>query len=134
MNWRWKWLLHGESGETREDIIRWWEERRLLYNIYVGSIGFLTWWLVMIAGSAAVKPGVDFEEPLAMIFGPVLYGIMANICYTFGWILDISAFHGSPRKGLFRAGFIFSLVLTALPGIWAVIAYLITVYTGQKLD
>ena len=69
-----------------------------------------------------------------MIFGPVLYGIMANICYTFGWILDISAFHGSPRKGLFRAGFIFSLVLTALPGIWAVIAYLITVCTGQKLD
>jgi hypothetical protein len=35
-----------------------------------------------------------------------------------------------------KAGYIFSLVLTALPGAWAVIAWLITVVTRmvQKLD
>ena len=123
-----------ETGTSRADIIRWWEQRRLRYNLYVGLVGFVTWWLVLIAGNAAVKPGVDFEEPLAMIFGPLFYGIMANVCYTFGWIVDVAAYRGNPRKALFRAGFIFSLSLTALPGIWAVIAWLTTVYTGRKLD
>ena len=81
-----------------------------------------------------MKPGVDFEEPIFMIVGPVFYAIMANVCYTFGWIVDLAAFRGGPRRGLFRAGFIFSLSVTALPGVWAVIAFLITLYTGRKLD
>jgi hypothetical protein len=29
---------------------------------------------------------------------------------------------------------VFAVVLTALPGVWAVVAWLITVYTGRKLD
>jgi hypothetical protein len=29
---------------------------------------------------------------------------------------------------------IFSVVLTGLPGVWAVLAWLITVITGHKLD
>jgi len=32
----------------------------------------------MFAGSAAVKPGVDFEEPLAMLFGPFIYAVLAS--------------------------------------------------------
>src|SRR5882672_7604024 len=124
---RMQWLFNGESGGTRNDIIRWWEGRRLRYNLYVGLVGFVTWWLVLIAGSAAVKPGEDFEEPIMMFIGPVFYGIMANICYTSGWIIDVAAYRGGPRKKLFKLGFIFSLVLTALPGIGAVLAWLITV-------
>jgi hypothetical protein len=123
-----------DSAVLRRDIIRWWEERRTRYNVMVGLVGFVTWWLVLIAGSAAVKPGVDFEEPLAMIMGPVIYCIMANLCYTLGWIFDTVFYRGSPRKALFKAGLIFSLVLTALPGIWAVAAWLMTVITGKKLD
>ena len=123
-----------EIYASRMDIIGWWEQRRLRFNLYVGLMGFVTWWLVLIAGGAAVKPGVDFEEPLAMIFGPLFYGIMANVCYTFGWIVDIAVFRGTPRKALFRGGLIFSLLLTAVPGIWALIAWLMTVYTGRKLD
>jgi len=88
----------------------------------------------MVAGSAAVKPGVDFEEPIAMIFGPLIYGLFANIFYTLGPIIDVVAYRGSPRVKLFKAGLIFSLVLTALPGLWAVTAWLITVFTGQKWD
>ena len=123
-----------ETYTSRMDIIGWWEQRRLRFNAYVGLVGFVTWWLVLIAGSAAVKPGVDFEEPFGMILGPLLYGIMANVCYTFGWIVDIAVFRGKPRKALFRGGFIFSVLLTSLPGIWAVIAWLTTVYTGRKLN
>jgi hypothetical protein len=132
MNLELQWLFHGASGVTRREVIRWWEERRLSYNAYVGVVGFAAWLLVLIAGSAAVKPGVDFEEPIAMISGPFFCAIFANICYTFGWIVDIAAFCGSPRRALFRAGFIFSIVLTALLGAWAVTAYLITVYTAEN--
>jgi hypothetical protein len=69
-----------------------------------------------------------------MFLGPVLFAILGNICYTLGWIVDVAAFCGSPRRGLFRAGFVFWMVLTAIPGAWAVTAYLMTVYTGRKLD
>jgi hypothetical protein len=68
-----------------------------------------------------------------MIFGPFLYAGFANLAYTSGPILDTVYFRGSPRRGLFKAGYLFSLALTALPGVWAVVAWLITVVTGQKL-
>lgn len=128
--------LPSEQGfmNTRGDIIRWWEARRLRFNGLVGAVGALTWVLVLIAGSAAVKPGEDFEEPLAMIFGPLVYAFLANACYTLGWLVDTRFYQGTPRTWLYKSGLIFSIVLTALPGAWAVIAWLITVYTGQKLD
>jgi hypothetical protein len=53
-----------------------------------------SWILVLVAGSAAVKPGEDFQEPLMMIAGPLVYCIFANICYTFGWIVDAVFLHG----------------------------------------
>jgi hypothetical protein len=100
----------------------------------VGAVGIITWFLVLIAGSAAVKPGVDFEEPLATIFGPFVYGFLANACYTLGWVVDALFYRGTPRTRLYKSGLIFSVVLTALPGIWAVVAWLITVCNGRKLD
>jgi hypothetical protein len=87
-----------------------------------------------LAGGKAVKPGVDFEEPIMMIIGPMIYAVCANLGFTLGWIVDTSLYTGGPRNRLWKAGLIFSLVLTALPGIWAVIAWCITLYTGKKFD
>jgi hypothetical protein len=134
MNLAPQWLFQGINEASRPAILRWWESRRLHYNLYVGLVGIITWFLVLIAGSAAVKPGVDFEEPLAMIFGPFVYGLMANLCYSFGSIIDMIFYRGRPRVGLFKTGLIFSISLTALPGLWAVTAWLITVATGKKFD
>jgi hypothetical protein len=119
---------------SRAEIVRWWEGRRVRYNMLVGSVGIVTWLLVLCFGSLAVKPGVDFEESIMMIIGPAIYAIGANLCFTLGWIVDTSLYRGRPRNRLWKAGLIFSLVLTALPGIWAVIAWCITLYTGKKLD
>jgi len=63
------WPTDDLGALTRADIVRWWESRRLRFNLYVGAVGLVTWFLVLIAGSAAVNAGVDFEEPIAMIFG-----------------------------------------------------------------
>jgi hypothetical protein len=124
----------GVTISSRGGIIRWWEVRRLHYNLFVGLSGLISMVLVLVAGSAAVKPGVDFEEPLGMILFPIAFGIMANLCYTAGWITDIFLYRGAPRSRLFQTGLIFSIALAALPGLWAVIAWLITLYTGQKWD
>jgi hypothetical protein len=35
---------------------------------------------------------------------------------------------------LLKAGYVFSVVLTALPGVWALSAWLWTVATGTNLD
>ncbi len=128
------WLFEHMDDASRSEILRWWERRRLFFNLYVGLVGIVTWFLVLFAGSAAVKPGVDFEEPLAMIFGPFVYGFMANLCYSCGPIIDLIFYRGRPRVILFKLGLYFSLTLTALPGLWAVIAWLTTVVTGKKLD
>jgi hypothetical protein len=129
------WFFHEQpAGSSRIEIIKWWESRRLTYNMWVGVVGVISCLLVLVAGSAAVKEGEDFVEPLALIAGPVFYGIMANICYTFGWISDLASRRSMPSRDTFRAGLIFSLVLTALPGLWAVVAWLITIITGHKLD
>ena len=128
------WPTEDAAEYSSSDIVRWWEARRLHFNVYVGVVGIITWFLVMIAGSAGVKPGEDFEEPLGMIFGPVIYAIIANACYTLGWIADTLSFQNRPRVGLYKAGIVFSAALTALPGLWAVVAWLMTLITGHKLD
>lgn len=119
---------------TRMEIIRWWEGLRYRYNAYLVGVGFVSYCLIIFVGSFLVKAGEDFEEPSALIMGPALFLGIANICYTFGWMLDVIAYRGTPRKKLFRAGLIFSVVITALPGVWTLVALLITIFTGRKLD
>lgn len=128
-----EWPSKPVSPGTRQEIIAWWESRRFRFNLYVGMVGAVTWLLVLVAGSAAVKPGIDFEEPIAMLIGTVIYGFLANICYTLGWLVDTISYQGTPRIRLYKAGIVFSLVVTALPGVWAVVAWLMTVITGHKL-
>jgi hypothetical protein len=127
------WPAQDAAEYTPSDIVRWWERRRLHFNLYVGAIGVITWLLLLIAGSSLVKPGEDFAEPFTMLFGPILYAIVANICYTAGWIVDTLAFRGRPRVGLYKNGVILSVVLTALPGAWALAAGLTTSIIGHKL-
>jgi hypothetical protein len=129
-----KWLFAGPSGTTKKEVWRWWEQRRYRYNRDLLFVGIVTWLLVLIAGSASVKAGVDFEEPMAMIVGPVFYAICANVAYTAGPIFDSLFYLGSPRKQLFKIGYIFSIVLTALPGVWAITIWISTLVTGKKLD
>jgi hypothetical protein len=128
------WPMEDSAEYKHTDIVRWWEARRLHFNVYVGVVGVITWFLVLIAGSAAVKPGEDFEEPFAMILGPFIYAFIANACYTLGWIADTLSSQSRPRVRFYKAGVVFSVVLTALPGAWAVVAWLMTLITGHKLD
>jgi hypothetical protein len=127
------WIFKESEGLTRREIFAWWERRRIAFNVLVGLTGVVTWLLVLIAGSAAVKPGDDFEEPIVMILGPFLYAILANVCYTSGGIFDVLFDRRRPRVQLFRTGLYFSIALTAAPGLWALYAWISTLITGHKL-
>lgn len=111
-----RWFFNGPSGKTPEEIWHWWQQRRFRYNRDVFFVGLVTLVLVLVAGSAAVKEGEDFEEPIMMIFGPIIYAVLANIAYTAGPIYDVTFYREGPRKKLLKAGYVFSLILTGLPG------------------
>jgi hypothetical protein len=78
--------------ERTWDVIAWWESRRIPYNLIVGAAGIASAIVMLITGfvtehvigEAIGVPGSPFFAVLAVI----AYGIMANICFTGGWILE----------------------------------------------
>ena len=106
---------------TTSQVIRWWELRRLLYNLVLLVVG-----VAAIAGmewlmGRVIPLGEDAIEPLTLVLGVVVYGIMANLCYTLGWVIELRRRRADPvaarQRGqwMFRAGTLFSCVLTSLP-------------------
>jgi hypothetical protein len=67
-----------------------------------------------------------FPEPFSIFVVP-LYGVLANVCYTGGWIVEIVIRklwrHEAERFAVttFKLGLQFSLLLTAMPGLFAVV-------------
>lgn len=106
---------------TGLSTVRWWESRRLQYNKIVGATGLGT--IGAVALFAALPPSIwGGELSLAPLFvGSMVYGVLANVCYTFGWMIELVARavwgRQAPDLGplLFRHGLIFSVGLTLLP-------------------
>jgi len=101
---------------TTGSIIGWWESRRLTYNVFVGCAGLVT--LGVIRLISVLPPQMPMNMPWQF---PIVYGLAANICYSFGWVLEAGAQRlwgdrvrplGPP---LFRQGVAFSVGLTLLP-------------------
>jgi hypothetical protein len=102
---------------TAWDVFRWWERRRLLFNVCVGGAGLLT--LASLQLLAALPPHLPFFDiPWPAV---VVYGVLANLFYTLGAPADLLIRNWfGPRAAaaepvLFRYGFVFSLGLTLLP-------------------
>lgn len=109
------------------DIVRWWEGRRLRYNLIVGTAGLV---------SCAVMVLFDLLPPRGKwIFPPgrviVVYALLANLCYTSGAVLEsLMRFiwgDDAPPAGpvLFRQGLAFSVGLTLLPTVLAALFWLL---------
>lgn len=104
------------------DVVKWWEARRPVYNAVIGATGLIT-----LGTVAALHPG----PPLMFAAFAVGFGILANVCYTMGPVVDIAVRRfmkeEAPSVGpvLFRYGFAFSLGLTLLPIPMAVIGKLL---------
>jgi len=100
-------------------VIAWWEVRRIAYNIIVGIVGFICLMAFLLLDELPPKP--TFEEadwePLSVIIG----AIVANICYTGGWVAELVAralWRERARSFgpiAFSLGLIFSLCVCLLP-------------------
>lgn len=108
------------------DVIGWWEARRPAFNLMVGVVGLLSCTIIGVVIMAAYFLfDVDlFPEPFSILMIPV-YALLANVCYTGGWIAELVVRTIWPQEaeGLaiatFKLGLQFSLLLTAMPGTFA---------------
>lgn len=102
-------------------VARWWESRRPLYNLVVGSAG-----LVTLGTVAYLLPG----PPAMFVMFGLIYGTLANLCFSLGtladlgmrWLLGDRGFVAGPV--LFRYGTAFSVGLTLLPIPIAILGWL----------
>jgi hypothetical protein len=128
-------------------MIDWWESRRIPFNLIVGAAGVLTCIIVSVVGvgsSILFDKDIAPDPPLFAIFGVVIYGIMANICYTGGWIAELVVRRIWPYEAdrfatlSFSTGLAFSLLLTLAPGIvigaggiFGLLVYLVRIFHRQ---
>lgn len=114
---------------TPLSTVRWWESRRLAFNKAVGSAG-----LVTLAGVSLLFSLPPYAERLGlpqMLLAAMVYGIAANGCYSLGWLTELLARRvwgrSAPDLGplLFRQGLIFSVGLTLMPLLLAVLVWML---------
>jgi len=110
-----------EASSSPLAVVRWWERRRLRYNLIVGAAGLFS--LGVINAFAVLPPG---SRGAFIPVGPVLvFAVMANVCYTAGslidWVCKVTWKADPPLVGpfLFRQGLMFSVGLALLPMIFA---------------
>jgi hypothetical protein len=118
------------------EIVRWWEERRLLYNIIVGCVGAVTSVLMISCGFISeplVGEAIGLPDPPILVpLGIIAYGIAANVCYTGGWVVELRlAKRGATSTSefgirAFRFGLIFSVALTLFPAVFSWAGFLLT--------
>lgn len=98
-------------------LFRWWESRRLTYNVAVGGAGLAT--LGFLALFSVLPPGLP--APVFVWRGVVVYAVLANLGYSLGWLAELVMRwlwkDQAPDAGpaLFRQGLSFAVGLTLLP-------------------
>jgi hypothetical protein len=132
-----------QSAINALDVIKWWESRRLFFNLAVGCAGLVTGILLI---TCAVTSDSFVGEPIGMTDGPLLgvfsiipYAIIANICYTGGWVAELlvrmaGKVESAGAFGLkaFRFGVTFSILITLCPAALSWLAFAVALLRGQK--
>jgi hypothetical protein len=110
---------------SARDVIGWWEARRIPFNLIVGSAGILTCIFIGIVGlSSELLFKSEFglpDPPLFALVAIVIYGVIANVCFTGGWIIELLIRQMWPWEAdrfatlSFSLGIVFSVLLTLSP-------------------
>lgn len=122
------WYLSIPDDEERStgSIILWWEARRALYNLMVGSAGIIS--TLAILATAHQNP---FYYVQYFLYPVLFYAVAANVCFTGGWVAELTSkkiwgekaqYFGPIALGL---GTAFSVIITLFPAmIMAMIFFL----------
>lgn len=125
-----------ESPHSAWEVIGWWESRRVAYNLLVGFVGVASCLVAAVVASVSYflfdsdfgVPGSPLFALIAMAF----YAVMANVCYTGGWLGELLVRAAWPKQANRFAtltmswGVLVSVLLTAAPGILLVTLGLLT--------
>jgi hypothetical protein len=130
--------------QDRAAVIAWWKKRRFFYNKVLAVVGTVTC-ILMISCGVISEPLVG--EPIGIPDPPILvplliifYGLLANVCYTGGWIAELLLARFKPETHAeffgvraFRFGVKFSIALTIFPALlfWGV--FLFSLATGKRV-
>lgn len=114
-------------------IWAWWERRRLAYNVWVGSAGAFT----VAAGTflSLLPPHPEGLPPLIIWQPIVLFGVLANVFYTSGAVIETLAEKMWGRQllpvgpALYRMGLTFSVGLALFPTLIMLIGWILKVVT-----
>ena len=125
-------LFPAPARRTVGGIVRWWESRRLAYNVFVGGAGLLS--LGAIKLITPPPPGL----PGARVpwLAVVVFGVMANVCFLLGPAIEIALQKLWGEKllpvgpALFRMGLTFSVGLALFPTLLYMIAWVVQVVSG----
>ena len=112
-------------------IVRWWESRRLAYNLFVGGAGLLSVGAIMLITLLPGFPNARFQwQPI------VAFGMMANICYLLGPTVEVTLqkLWGDTvlpvGPALFRMGLTFSVGLALFPALLFAIVWVVQAVIG----
>ncbi|MEJ2206992.1 MAG: hypothetical protein P8170_23140 [Gemmatimonadota bacterium] len=112
-------LFPPPARRSTGQILRWWEARRLPYNLIVGSAGLLSLGVVTVVSLLPPHPwGMRLAFPWPAV---IAFGVLANLCYLLGPAVELTAqklWRGKVLPlgpSLFRMGLTFSVGLALLP-------------------
>ncbi len=136
-------FIRSQLAASTGDVIRWWESRRLFFNLVVGITGLLACVLMIVcaftADSLVGEPIGMPDGPLLGVFLIVPYALLANVCYTAGWISELLVRTTRARGGAaafavraFRAGITFSIFITLCPAAISWLVFAVALFKGQK--
>lgn len=129
-------FLFPAPAERRTGAIwAWWEKRRVAYNLWVGSAGAFT--VTACTLLSFLPPRPPGEIPFHLIWQPiVIFGVLANVCYTSGAVLETLAEKLFGRQllpigpSLYRMGLTFSVGLALFPTLLVIISWIFRIVTG----
>ena len=116
---------------TSWQIICWWEIRRILYNAILFAIGITSIVSMEWLMEKVIPVGRDAIEPFALTIGIMIYGIVANLFYTLGWLVELVTTCADPEqarsraKKMFLAGLWLSSLLTTAPFWFGLVFWLV---------
>lgn len=110
-------------------IILWWELRRIPYNLLVGVTGFLS--LMLLFAADSFPPRLSAQEADIEPLSFIVFGVLANICFTGGWTAELLARKIWKEKAEYfgpmalSLGLIFSLSMALLPGAISFLSWIV---------
>jgi hypothetical protein len=109
-----KFFYRNPSDSDPLRVFGWWEIRRIPYNLLVGATGVLSSVMCLITGALCehyVGDPIGIPDPpVFAIVAVIAYGVMANVCYTGGWVAELVVQKIWPGKEVTLGESHFSLV------------------------